>query len=105
MNCPEVRQLCAAYLDGELTPAEAAALDAHLAKCESCAAELELEREVAAALREGAVSLAAPEGFARSVTAALAARQRGRLLLTRGRPPVNARRAGCRSFPARPSPG
>jgi anti-sigma factor (TIGR02949 family) len=78
MNCPEVRQLCAVYLDGELTPAEAAALDAHLAECESCAAELELEREVAAALREGAVSLAAPEGFARSVTAALAARQRGR---------------------------
>lgn len=78
MNCLEARQLCAAYLDGELTAAEAAALDAHLAECADCAAELELERDISAALRESAVPLAAPEGLARSVTAVLEAQRRGR---------------------------
>jgi anti-sigma factor RsiW len=36
MNCNEILENLSAYQDGELGPAEAAAVDAHLASCESC---------------------------------------------------------------------
>jgi anti-sigma factor RsiW len=52
--CPEER--LSAYLDGELPEAEARAIEAHLASCERCAADLEALRQ----LEELTRGLAAP---------------------------------------------
>jgi anti-sigma factor RsiW len=41
MNCVETIENLSAYQDGELSPAEAAALEAHLASCEACRRRLE----------------------------------------------------------------
>lgn len=80
MKCLEARQLFSAYLDGEMSPAEADVLRVHLAGCPACAADLELERETCAVLRENITPPAAPSGFARGVTAALEQeRRQGRL--------------------------
>jgi hypothetical protein len=66
-----------------MSPAEADVLRVHLAGCPACAADLELEREVCAVLRESVIAdpltrqsgyprvLQAPEGFARGVMDAL----------------------------------
>jgi anti-sigma factor RsiW len=75
MNCQVARQLFSTHLDGELSPAEVKALDAHLAGCTACVTELELAQELCAALREGVMPVAAPPGFARSVTAAIEKRR------------------------------
>jgi Putative zinc-finger len=40
MNCRRAGDLLSPYLDGELTPSHATALEAHLAGCDSCRAEL-----------------------------------------------------------------
>jgi Putative zinc-finger len=45
-------ELLSAYLDGELTPAERAYVDEHLATCALCRGDLEGEREVRSALRD-----------------------------------------------------
>ncbi|MGC8834945.1 MAG: anti-sigma factor family protein, partial [Armatimonadota bacterium] len=36
MNCRAVRSLLSAYIDGELTAAQAAGVEAHLARCSEC---------------------------------------------------------------------
>jgi hypothetical protein len=36
MNCAEILENLSAFQDGELSPAEAAALEAHLASCDAC---------------------------------------------------------------------
>jgi anti-sigma factor RsiW len=41
MNCEQIRQNLLAYLDGEMSDAERAQIEAHLATCPGCAAELE----------------------------------------------------------------
>lgn len=41
MDCSQVRSSLLAYLDGEVTDAERAQIEAHLATCQDCAAELE----------------------------------------------------------------
>lgn len=41
MNCMDMTPLLSASLDGEITPAEKAVLDAHLAACSACAAQYE----------------------------------------------------------------
>lgn len=92
MKCPEARQLIKAHLDGGPVPAgpgegagtaqAASAFYTHLAQCGACAADFGLERAVSCALRESAAeatdpltgALRAPEGFARSVAAAIEAR-------------------------------
>ena len=58
MNHSESQSPCAwmqeridAYLDGELSPAESAAANLHLARCPVCAEELQLARQVAGSLR------------------------------------------------------
>jgi hypothetical protein len=79
VKCPEARQLFSVHLDGELAPAEAEVLGAHLAECKPCAAELELERALTKALRGFAAPRPAPPGFAGGVIAALEARRQGRL--------------------------
>lgn len=40
MKCREVRMTLVAYLDGEVAPSERTAIDAHLARCNSCEKEL-----------------------------------------------------------------
>lgn len=40
MRCDETRELLSPYLDGELTPPQRMAVDAHLARCADCASEL-----------------------------------------------------------------
>lgn len=79
MNCQAVRQLFSTHLDGRLSPAEVEVLDAHLTGCAACVTELELARELCAALRENVVPVAPPPpGFARGVTVAIEERRRGR---------------------------
>jgi hypothetical protein len=57
------RNKLSAYMDGELSPREDAALEAHLASCRSCARELEGLRLASAALRE-MPEATAPRSFA-----------------------------------------
>ena len=41
MNCDEAKALMMAHLDGELSPEQRTALDAHVAQCEHCRRELD----------------------------------------------------------------
>jgi anti-sigma factor RsiW len=52
MRCFRARRWICAYLDNELAPRRRAALDAHLARCERCRAELASFREHWEALAE-----------------------------------------------------
>ncbi|KUK41674.1 MAG: Putative transmembrane anti-sigma factor [Clostridia bacterium 62_21] len=79
MRCVEARELFSARLDGELAPHEAAALEAHLAACAACRAELAAWEELSGQVRALAADMRAPEGFARRVAARLPAERRGRL--------------------------
>ena len=47
MNCKQAKEQLTAYLDGEVTIQQRAAIEVHLAGCQDCAAE----REALAALR------------------------------------------------------
>jgi hypothetical protein len=51
--CREIAGLLVPYLDGEATPEEAAAVEAHAAACTRCARALEVHRQVGEALRGG----------------------------------------------------
>ena len=64
MDCKEVRGLSDAYLDGELPPASRAEVDAHLAGCAACRAEIEANRAFIARLKAGASYFEAPPGLA-----------------------------------------
>ena len=66
MTCEEARILVHALADGELDAGHAREVEAHVAQCEACAAELAAAREMKQALR------AAPLGFA--VPASLSAK-------------------------------
>ncbi len=50
LDCRDVREIMHAYLDGELDPADAAGVSAHLHRCEECGIEAETLREVLALL-------------------------------------------------------
>ena len=50
MHGEEIKENLQAYLDGQLSPAEARALKAHLEVCDACVAELNALREVDEAL-------------------------------------------------------
>jgi len=57
MNCPEVREWLPAYVDGLVSPSASSRLEAHLAGCPSCRAELSgLERLVDCLTRDGQVT-------------------------------------------------
>ena len=51
MSCTWTQERIEAYIDGELTPAEQGRLEAHVATCAACAAELEDARRLVGALR------------------------------------------------------
>lgn len=44
MNCREIREVLSPYLDGELSPSEAAEVTVHLGACEICRGELQALR-------------------------------------------------------------
>jgi hypothetical protein len=50
MTCDSVSNLISLYYYGELTPTEEEVLETHLTGCSGCAAELEKQRKIAAAL-------------------------------------------------------
>jgi hypothetical protein len=58
MNCKEICELLTAYLDGEVTPEEKANIDAHLAGCPQCRAEMEGLSETRDNLRSALTSMA-----------------------------------------------
>lgn len=71
-SCDEILELISAALDGPLSEADQAALDAHLAICPACSAlfqELSALHTAASALEE----VPAPEGFAAAVMARVSA--------------------------------
>src|SRR4051812_32105784 len=51
LHCDEALDLLEPFLDGDLSPAESARLQAHLSGCAACAAELALAGRVQAGLR------------------------------------------------------
>ncbi len=65
MTCQEIRFRLAAYADGELGPADALAVGAHVADCARCAPALEHERQFRAVLRRQPRESAPPELRAR----------------------------------------
>jgi anti-sigma factor (TIGR02949 family) len=82
-NCPAVDPLVTPYVDGELPPADAAAVDQHAAVCPPCRARIDAERAVRdlmrtrqtelqvpapAELRARCERLAAPEAHSAAVT-------------------------------------
>lgn len=65
-TCERISPQLVAYSDGELSPAESAAVQEHLATCPACRAELaRLERSLQAAQRVWAEATAPPSGVAR----------------------------------------
>jgi hypothetical protein len=64
MDCRRMEQLISPYLDGELTPAEAAAVGAHLSVCANCKREYEAILRISIACRQmREVLRPAPAGF------------------------------------------
>lgn len=75
MNCADTRARLAAYADGALDPADAAAVEAELARCAACRAALD-EMNAAFALLDHADPVALPAGFEDGFRARLAATTR-----------------------------
>lgn len=62
MNCSMIRENIGPYLDGELAPEAARALEDHLLACDACAGELDRFRSLAKQLRDAAAEpVRAPE--------------------------------------------
>jgi anti-sigma factor RsiW len=71
MDHKELLALADAYLDGEVTPAAKAEIEAHLKDCAACPAELEARKDFSRRLKAGASYHEAPEGLARALAARL----------------------------------
>ena len=67
MECQEVRQLLSAWLDDELDTATAAALTAHVERCEACRREWRRLTALESAL--GSLVVPVPSGLAEKVLA------------------------------------
>lgn len=63
MSCDEARLLLHALIDGELDAGHAKAVEAHLAGCSRCAAELQGVRDMRRMMLEKNLGYAAPEGL------------------------------------------
>ncbi|MFQ6170034.1 mycothiol system anti-sigma-R factor [Oryzobacter sp. R7] len=59
-DCSEVLHRIYEYLDGEMSPADVKRVAAHLAECQPCLAEHDLDRAVKDAVRRSCVEEAAP---------------------------------------------
>jgi anti-sigma factor RsiW len=71
MNCAQVQELLDAYVDGELSPAEAMAVAEHLTTCEECAGSYERLLSTVRTLRDGLVKYRAPDLLRARVRSAL----------------------------------
>jgi anti-sigma factor RsiW len=71
MDHRELLALADAYLDGEVTPAAKAEIEAHLKDCAGCRAELAARRDFSRRLKAGVSYYEAPEGLIRSLAARL----------------------------------
>ena len=70
--CPDKELLLHALVDGELDAGNALALEAHVASCAGCAAELEAIRAVKAQLKAAPLAYAAPQSLFDRLDAAIA---------------------------------
>lgn len=59
-DCSEVLHRIYEYLDGEMTPSDVKRVAAHLAECEPCLAEHDLDQAVKMAVQRSCVEGAAP---------------------------------------------
>ena len=84
-DCETVLESFEAYLDGDLAAADAAAVEAHLASCESCAAEHRLATAVHRELR-ALPQLDAPSAVLRTVLREMAGSRFRRVGSSAGRP-------------------
>lgn len=82
MRCEEFQELMQREVDGLLSSADAARLEAHLASCAFCRRELELLRGVDAALREESL-VEAPSGLVPATMALIAEREARRRMTER----------------------
>ena len=73
MTCDEARVLLHALLDGELDAGHAREVEAHVAGCPRCAAELAQFREMRRAMAGANLSFAAPAALRSRIEAALPA--------------------------------
>ena len=91
MDCKEIRALADAYLDGEVTPAARAEIEAHLKDCAACRAELAARGDFSRRLKAGASYHEAPEGVIRSLAARLP--ESGKVLPLAPPVPIRSREA------------
>ena len=78
MKCEKnMQEMLAAWLNGELGPAEAEGFEKHLGECASCREDLAVWNEIRDALRREPVEMAPPEGFAAGVMARIPERRAG----------------------------
>ena len=71
MRCDRIETLLDAFIDGETSAEETAALEAHLDQCPACSRELESRRELRR-LFSGRPPVRAPEGLQDRIVAAVA---------------------------------
>jgi len=71
MTCDEAEILLHALIDGELDAGHAREVEAHIAGCPRCAAELAAFREMSKAIAEAGVHYTAPPGLRRRIEASL----------------------------------
>lgn len=69
LACRDLVELVTAYLEGDLPPGEAAAVDAHLVDCAGCRTYLDQVRATVAALGTAPVADLPPEVHARLLAA------------------------------------
>lgn len=91
VTCEGYEHLCVRWADGDLAPGEQVEFGRHLAACPACAADVEAQRRVRAALRDQAPALngRAPDEVRRQALAAWTAageRRGGRVVAMRPRP-------------------
>jgi anti-sigma factor (TIGR02949 family) len=77
-TCSEALRRLDDFVDRELSPAEQAALSAHLATCATCAREFRFEASVIRHLRSKVARIAMPAGLEARVWQAVVRAQRGR---------------------------
>jgi anti-sigma factor RsiW len=96
MDCTDIPDLIHPYVDGELEPALAAAVAAHLRQCPGCARLAQEQRALGQAIRTAAPRMPAPDHLRARIQDALAAEA----ALSASAPPVAAAPAISAAGPA-----